>query len=154
MRGKEFIKTLFMSFFIIVTLVNVATYILGITLQPEIQFGYEALLSPLIYGFFGVLPFAIMYSNRELSVRQLLIRKSVQLLLIEVLLLYISFGGGMFDPSNTRLAMPLAGSILIIYVLVNLILWLLDLNTAKSLTNELIDFQKNHNEADISVSDD
>ena len=46
---KEHVKEILNSFFISVTLINIAMFILGILFRPEQRFGYEAYLYPLIY---------------------------------------------------------------------------------------------------------
>ena len=38
------------SYFIAVTLINIAVFATGIMLRPEQRFGYEAFLSPLLLG--------------------------------------------------------------------------------------------------------
>lgn len=55
MSLKEYLKSAALHFFIIVTLANVATFAVGMLFRPEEQFGYEAFLTPLIYGALGVL---------------------------------------------------------------------------------------------------
>ena len=64
MKLKEFIKSTLASYFIIVTLVNVATLVLGSIFRPEQRFGYEAFLAPLLYGALGLIPVFIMYSHK------------------------------------------------------------------------------------------
>ena len=91
MHGKEFILACLRSFFAIVTLVNVAVFVLGFTMDPERLFGYEVFLMPLIYGALGILPNIVMYSKRELKIRELLVRKAIQLVLIEGLVLFAVF---------------------------------------------------------------
>ena len=77
---KDHIKDNIMNFFIIVTLVNLVMFISGSILAPEMRFGYEAFIVPIIDGLLGIIPGIIMYSKRELTVRQMLIREVIQLL--------------------------------------------------------------------------
>lgn len=142
MRGKEFFKSMLMDFFIIVTLVNVAIYILGNIFIPENTFGYEAFLSPLIYGFFSLIPEAIMYSKKELTVKELLVRKALQLLAIEVILIFITFGFSPKDHGDWKLILAFALSVLIIYVLVHVVGWLLDRQTAQKMMKDLQSYQE------------
>ena len=43
---KEHLKSNLMSFFIIVTLVNIAIFVCGIIMAPEEKFGYSAFIVP------------------------------------------------------------------------------------------------------------
>ena len=139
---KERFKDAFSSFFISVTLINVAMLILGFMFEPQAKFGYEIFLYPLIYGLIGMIPGLFLETNRELSVRQVLIRKTVELLLLIVLLLAFMFGGRPMDPEMVTVAAGVALSIIVIYVLVHMIEWMLDVRTAKSMTEDLVKFQQ------------
>lgn len=143
MRGKEFLKSTLRSFFIIVTFINIAIYILGTIFQPDIRFGYEAFLSPLIFGAFSLLPFVVMYAKKELTVKELLIRKVLQLLSIEVIQWFVAFGFNSPERGNMKLMVAFSLCILIIYVLVDFISWILDVQTAKRMTEDLHHYQDN-----------
>ncbi len=143
MNGKENIKSIISSFFIIVTLVNIATFILGSVFRPDARFGYDAFLSPIIYGICSLIPFAITYSNRELKLKELLFREVLQLISIEVILCLLAFGGKAINKENISLIISFCVSIFIVYVLVNVITWLLDVKTAKEMTNDLHEYQNN-----------
>ena len=56
MTFKEHFKSVMSMYFIIVTLVNAATFILGSIFRPDQTFGYEAFLSPLIYAAVALVP--------------------------------------------------------------------------------------------------
>lgn len=141
-KMKERFREAFSSFFIAVTLINAAMLILGFMFQPEMRFGYEVLLYPLIYGLIGIIPGLFLETQRELTVRQLLVRKSVELLLLIVLLLAFMFGGRPVNGETVITAAGVAVSIIIIYILVHVIEWLLDSRTAKSMTEDLLKFQQ------------
>ena len=64
---KERIKNIAGSFFISVTLINLAILILGKILRPEQQFGYEVFAYPLIYGVIGIIPALFVKSDKELA---------------------------------------------------------------------------------------
>ena len=139
---KERIRDILNSFFISVTLINVAMLILGKILAPDQTFGYEAFLYPLIYGLIGAIPSLLIRSKKELSVMQVLVRKIMQVLLLIVLLLAFMFGGQKNTPELIAAAVGVSLSVIIIFVLVNLILWWLDLRTARNLTKDLLQFQQ------------
>ena len=139
---KERIRELCSTFFISVTFINVAMLILGFLLRPDQKFGYEVFLYPLIYGAIGVIPGIIIHTKRELSIRQVIIRKVLQLVLILVLMLAFMFAGQPFDPGMIPAAAGVSASVVVIFVLVNVIEWLFDIRTAKSMTEDLKRFQE------------
>ena len=133
MKLKEFIKSTLASYFIIVTLVNVATLVLGSIFRPEQRFGYEAFLAPLLYGALGLIPVFI--------IKQIVIRKIVQLIALEFILVLAGFGRENLKAENLALIASFALSVLIIYVLVHVISWVLNLEMARQLTMDLQSYQ-------------
>lgn len=141
MSGKEFFKDVLNTYFIVVTLVVVSTFLLGMIFQPDQQFGYEAFLSPLIYGFFGVLPMLIMYSKKELSIKQILVRKVIQLIVLEGILLFVGFYASGLTIKNLPTLTGFALSVFIIYILVHVISFILDYNQASKMNESLKELQ-------------
>ena len=139
---KERIREAAGSYFISVTLINAAMLILGSLLSPQQRFGYEAFLYPLIYGLIGIIPSLIISTDKELSVKQVVIRKVMQMLLIIVLLLAFMFGDDPLNRQTIFMAAAVALSVVVIYILVNVIMWMLDARTAKSMTEDLKRFQQ------------
>ena len=139
---KERIREAAGSYFISVTLINAAMLILGSLLSPHQRFGYEAFLYPLIYGLIGIIPSLIISTDKELSVKQVVIRKVMQMLLIIVLLLAFMFGDNPLNRQTIFMAAAVALSVVVIYILVNVIMWMLDARTAKSMTEDLKRFQQ------------
>ena len=144
---KERIRDILNSFFITVTLINLAMLILGKLLEPEQVFGYEAFMYPLIYGLIGTIPSIVIRDKKELSVKQELIRKVMNMLLIIVLMLAFMFGGREITSELIAAAAGVAISIVIIFVLVNLIIWWFDLKTAKDMTEDLLMYQEKQENA-------
>ena len=99
MSKKEFMGQVFISFFVVVTCINLGMAFMGMIYAPDTRFGYEALLFPVFYGFLGILPSAVLYSRKELTVKQMLLRKIIQLILIEAIMVGIVFflGGTDFN---------------------------------------------------------
>ena len=142
MSLKEYLKSAALHFFIIVTLADVATFAVGMIFRPEEQFGYEAFLTPLIYGALGVLPNLVMCSGRELTVKQLMIRKVIQFLVLELVLITAAFGIKNLKAENMGVITGFAVSVLIIFLLVQIISWLLEVRQAEQMTAELLAWQK------------
>lgn len=141
MSFKEHLKSLLSFYFIIVTLINAATFILGEIFRPDDTFGYDAFLSPLIYAAISLVPMLCMYSKKELTLKQHIFREVLQLIAIEIVLIGFGLGEKCLDPENFALTASFALSVLIIFVLVSIIAWLLDMKTARQLTSDLKSFQ-------------
>lgn len=135
MSFKVFLKRCLLEYFVITTCVTAAIAILGQALEPSAKFGYEAYFSPLIFGLVGLIPSLVTYSRKELSLRQMLIRKALHLIVLEATL--IAFGlwarilHGMTNVSLFGL------SVFIVYLMVNLISWQLDKKDADEINKTL-----------------
>lgn len=139
---RKFLKEMAASFFIISTLVNVAIFVLGSLFNKDARFGYDAFLAPLVYAAFSLLPFGITFSVKELSVRETVVRKAVQLMLIEIILFLFGFGVENLSRKKPVILFSFGLSIAVIYVLVHVISWLIASKEAKALTEEIKIFQK------------
>ena len=136
MSFREHLKSVLSVYFIIATLINAATFILG-----EIRFGYDAFLSPLIYAAIALIPMLCMYSKRELTPKHYIAREILQLISVEIILIGFGLGAKSLAPENLPLTASFALSVLVIYILVHVIAWLLDLKLAKQLNSALRSFQ-------------
>ena len=113
---REHIKNNLMSFFIIVTLVNIAIFICGIVLAPDEKLGYTAFIVPVIDG-----------------------------LSIELIILVFTFGFSGFSNVDVSKFLAIVLSVAFVYVGVVVIMYLLDFRTAKKMTDDLKAFQKSNN---------
>lgn len=144
MQGKELLSKMFRNYFVLVTLINGVIFVSGSISQPEARFGYSVFIMPLIYAFAGILPQAVMYSRRELSIKEVLIRKFIQLLLIELLVNGIILGEDMLQPEYTDMLKTISVCVVLVYVFANIISWALDSVSARALTRELAEFQEKY----------
>ena len=142
MQGKELLAKMFRNYFVLVTLINVVIFVSGSIAQPDARFGYSVFLMPLIYAFAGLLPQAVMYSRRELSIKEVLIRKFIQLLLIELLVNGIILGENALKPEYTDFLKTISVCVVLVYVFANIISWIMDSASARMLMRELAEFQK------------
>ena len=143
---KERIRISLGSFFISVTLINIAMFILGMLFRPEQRFGYEVFVFPILYGLIGTIPSVLFSSDKELTVRQTIVSEILKMLLITVLLVAFIFGGVPFTRANIVQIVGVAISVMLIYIGVAVIGWFLDLKTAKKMNADLIRFQEKSSE--------
>ena len=152
MNLKQFLIRKLVLFFALSTLITVAVYILGTVFDPGARFGYDGLLSPLIYAGACVLPSLVTWSKRELNPRELILRELIQFLLTEAVVLGLAFRSRTIDTSRPAVVLGIAGSVLVIYLLVFLLSWLVNTAQAKQVNEELLEFQRLHG-VDLCVPD-
>lgn len=124
-----FVKKVMVSFFISVTCICAAMALIGMSFEPDARFGYEAFLSPLIFGAVASIPSLVQYSKKDLSLRQTAIRNAIHFLLLEAAILSILYFLGLL--TSVSMAVSLGISIFVIDLTVNLVLWINDKRTAK-----------------------
>ena len=139
---KEHIKDNLMNFFIIVTLVNIVIFICGSIFAPDQEITYSAFLVPILDGLLGIIPGLVMYSKRELTLKQMIVRNVIQLLSIELIILLFTFGASGLKFQNLTLITAEAVSIAVIFVLVIVIRFFFDKKSAKIMPADLKAFQE------------
>ena len=146
MRGKELFDKMFRTYFVFVTLINVAIFVSGSITQPDSRFGYSVFIMPLLYALAGILPQLVMYSRHELSIKEILLRKLIQLLLIELLVNGIILSENALRPEYTSIIKTISICIVLVFILANVISWIMDYTSAQKLTRELAEFQAKNQE--------
>ena len=146
MRGREFINSMLNSYFTLVTLISIFMLVAGIHFYPTERFGYEAYAFPLIYGACGILPQVVMYSKRELTMMEFLVRKVIQLVLIEILVLGVVFGGSNITAEETGVVVTTGIGIFVIYVVSHIVDWIQKCLSARKMTEDLVKLQKKFSE--------
>lgn len=130
-----FVKKVMMSFFVSVTCICTVMALVGMVFEADARFGYEAFLSPLIFGAVASIPSLVQYSKKDLSLRQTAIRNAIHFLLLEAGILSILYFLGLL--TSASMAVSLGISIFVIDLIVNLVLWINDKRTAKEFNNAL-----------------
>lgn len=144
MNFKDFIiKKILMSYFLAVSGITAAIGIIGSIFVPDTTFGYQAFLSPFLFGLVAVIPSLATYSKNELSAKQMFFRLILHFVLLEILILLFAFIAGLV--TSMPIAISLAASILIIDLTVHLVLWMNDKRTASALNNALKKIQHTSN---------
>lgn len=143
---KDRIREIAGSYFISVTLINLVIFAAGMLFRPEETFGYKAFLTPLLYGLLTAIPTAILYSEKELTIRQLLLRKAIQLLMDIVIVDALMLAGSGLNRETLTTAAIVSVSVIAVFAAVHGIEWLLARKTARQLTDQLAAFQKRNAE--------
>ena len=142
-KWKELCIRTLRLYTLLVTLITVLMIILGNLLDRDRVFGYDAFFSPLLYALIGTMATVITRSDREPSVRSLIIRKAVSLLLIEGAIILIALNSDTIPTEKGWVVPVLALGILAVFVLSHLILYLIDKKEAGKLNADLSRFQEN-----------
>ena len=127
---------------LLVTLITILIFILGNLLDRDRIFSYEAFFSPLIYALIGTAATMVTRSGKEPSVRSLIIRKIISLLLIEGTIILIALKSDTIPTDKNRVIPALALGILAVFVLSHLILYLIDRKEAEKLSADLVRYQE------------
>ena len=144
MKLPPFLIKQMILFFMLSTLIAVAVSLIGSAFDRGAQFGYDVLLTPVKYAALCMLPTLVTYSRRELSMKALLLRKSLMLVLLEAGMLLVLHTSAPFDAGRMDVVLVIAGSVLVIFLLAQLFLWLKESAEAKRLTQDLERFQKRY----------
>lgn len=139
MNWDEFLRKNLMDFFIVVTCITLLMGVVGLIYEPDQRFGYEAYFSPLIFGVIGIVPSFITYSKKELSIRKMIIRKALQLIILEGLILGFGYWTGAMKGS---ILLSLFISVFLVFLLVHIISYVIDSKQAAHLSEELKTFQE------------
>ena len=139
---KRFLINRLILFFILSTLIAVAVSLIGSAFDAEAILSYGSLLMPIEYAALCLLPTLVTYSRRELSQKAMLLRKALMLFLLEAVILFIAFTSPGIDTGSAGVVLTIAVSVLVIFVLANLLLWLKDSGEARIMNRDLERFRK------------
>jgi uncharacterized membrane protein required for colicin V production len=135
MSFTDFFKRSLQGYFILVTGISVAIAILGMSYYPNQILRYDSYFSPLLFAAAGTLPSFILFSRKELSFRQMLFRKILHFLLLEVIQLTIGYATGLI--ADFGMAVALSLTVFFVYLFKTLIDWILDSKTAANINSGL-----------------
>mgnify|MGYP001385392859 CR=1 FL=1 len=90
MNAEELLKTMLRSFFIIATGIVISMYLFCLIFYPDASFTLHDIGGILLLAFFGDLPYLIFYSGKELSKKQMYLRKSIHLPVLLAVVLYFA----------------------------------------------------------------
>ena len=99
MKNRKGLWEFVMAFLVCTACITLLEGIVGMLFFPQQRFGYEAFFSPPLFSFFSVLFGLIVSSEKELSVKQVLLRRGLHLLLIEGMVFGLNYiSGTTFTP--------------------------------------------------------
>lgn len=141
-KRKELLIYTLRLYTLLVTLITVLMMILGNLLDRGRVFSYDAFVSPLLYALIGTVATVITRSDQELSVRSLIIRKVISLLLIEGAVILIALNADTIPTDQSRVVPGLALGVFAVFVLTHVILYLIDKKEAEKINAGLARYQE------------
>lgn len=141
-KRKELLIHALRVYTLLVTLITILMIILGQLLDRNRVFSYEAFLSPLLYALIGTAATVVTRSDKELSIRDLIIRKVISLLLIECAIFFIALNADSIPTEKSWVIPGLALGILLVFVLAHVILYFADRKEAEKLNADLARYQE------------
>lgn len=141
-KWKELLVQALRVYTLLVTLITVLMIILGSLIDRDRVFSYDAFFSPLIYALIGTAATMVTRSDKELSVRSLIIRKIVSLLLIEGAIVLIALNAETIPTDQSRTLPCLILGVFVVFVLSHIILYLADKKEAEKLSADLVRYQE------------
>lgn len=142
MKIKERLGEAFKMYFILVTLITVLLLILGLTLDNDRVLGYEAFLSPLIYAAIGVIPVFFFGSEKEISMRRLLIQRIITLLFVEAVVMVLAFSAKSIPTERKGVVIGIAVGIAVVYVLSLVVEYVFELIQSREMNEALEVYQR------------
>lgn len=142
MKIKDRLGEAFKMYFILVTLITVLLLILGLTLDNDRVLGYEAFLSPLIYAAIGVIPVFFFGSEKEISMRRLLIQRIVTLLFVEAVVMVLAFSAKSIPTERKGVVIGIAVGIAVVYVLSLVVEYVFELIQSREMNEALEMYQR------------
>ena len=140
MEFKRFLVNKLILFFMLSMMITVAVSLIGSEFDGDASLSYGALMTPVKYAALCLLPTFVTWSRHELSLREILLRKALVLVLLEAVILLIAFTSPVIDTENGWVVLTLVGSVLVIFLLVNLFTWVRESAEAKRMTLDLEEF--------------
>lgn len=141
-KRKELLIHALRLYTLLVTLITVMMIILGNLLDRGRVFSYDAFVSPLFYALIGTVATVVTRADRKLSVRSLIIRKAVSLLLIEGAIILIALNADTIPTDKGWVVPALALGVFAVFVLSHIILYFIDKKEAEKLNADLARFQE------------
>ncbi len=146
MRIKERLGEAFRLYFILVTLITALLMVLGLLFDSDRTFGYEVFVSPLVYAAVGVIPVFFFNPDKEISMKQLIIRRIIQELSVEALILLIVFNAPNIPSERPEVVLAIAAGVLVVFILSMVVEYIFELTQANEMNGYLEEYRNRNKE--------
>lgn len=135
MELRNILKKCMINFLMIQAGITLSVGIIGCINPPPSGVSHYVFFMPFVYAFFCIFPSFVTYSKKELSIKQMAMRKVVQFLLIELVVMLISYIIGTLHDTFMSTAIMLA--VAVIYAAVNFGDYLISKSDADAMTRKI-----------------
>ena len=149
MKIRSRIGEAFRMYFILFTLISVLLMILGLAVDRDRSFGYEVFLSPMIYSAIAVIPVFFFESDREVSIKTVIIRRIIQLFAVEAAVMVLAFNSDNIDTGSTTVVMGIMSGIVIVFILSLIVEYLCELSVSNELNKALLSYQSTDDDESV-----
>ena len=140
---KERLGEAFRLYFILVTLITILLMVVGMLFDSDRTLSYDAYFSPLFYAFIGVIPVFFFQSDKELSMKRLIIRNVLYVLTVEAAILLIVFKAPNIPSDRIEVVISIAVGVLVVFILSLIVEYIFELTQANEMNAYLEEYQKN-----------
>ena len=140
---KERLGEAFRLYFILVTLITILLMVVGMLFDSDRTLSYDAYFSPLFYAFIGVIPVFFFQSDKELSMKRLIIRNVLYVLIVEAAILLIVFKAPNIPSDRIEVVISIAVGVLAVFILSLIVEYIFELTQANEMNAYLEEYQKN-----------
>lgn len=145
MEFRAMLKKMLKDFLLIQAGIAISMGILGSINSPAYKPGYSIMFAPFIYAFFCVLPTVVTYSAKEPGIKEMAVRKAIEFILVEAVVLTVSYLGGAFEDAQMLTSIVVASAV--IYAAVTFIDYLISKSTADELTEKIKELRRREESA-------
>lgn len=135
MELKSILKKCMIDFLMIQAGITFTIGVIGCIKTPSLGVTHYSFFMPFVYAFFCVIPSLVIYSAKELSIKQMLIRKAIQFLLIEFIVISVSYIIGTLN--NTFICIAIILAVIVVYIVVNVFEYLFCKSAADAMTKKI-----------------
>lgn len=136
MKFRDFLIQRLHLFFFLVTMILLTQMVLGSIMEPDLVLHYSDFAGTFLMAGLGVLPTFVGYSKKELTLRQLLVREAIQLVMIEGIMVWITTKR-LEGPEKIKTAILVCISVAVIFAMVLLMSWLRQRQESQKMTEQL-----------------
>ena len=140
---KQKLGEAFRLYFILVTLITILLMVVGMLFDSDRTLSYDAYFSPLFYAFIGVIPVFFFQSDKELSMKRLIIRNVLYVLIVEAAILLIVFKAPNIPSDRIEVVISIAVGVLVVFILSLIVEYIFELTQANEMNTYLEEYQKN-----------
>ena len=140
---KERLGEAFRLYFILVTLITILLMVVGMLFDSDRTLSYDAYFSHLFYAFIGVIPVFFFQSDKELSMKRLIIRNVLYVLIVEAAILLIVFKAPNIPSDRIEVVISIAVGVLVVFILSLIVEYIFELTQANEMNAYLEEYQKN-----------